>query len=411
MERRQLLKKILTFVGGSAVASTTLAKNQSQSSTELTPVSNLDESIGAENIGITTKAVGIDNLQQVIANTQWQFSTSILKNGGYNDKKTDNTKILQSIIDNIDSGYIVIEYGCKWKPSAIAFKNELIILDYSGYDEINDKWGGHIKIRSQTSRPDSKNAHELIYQAPYHPAVIVDNTDDSGFPGGKRCSVILRYKNSLEWRLGYGRLDTDKDLVIADKKLSGRILIAQTPGFEMAFNSAYISGVHYTFGTKGAMDQITQWIAPSGQSCMQEFFSGSSTQLAKITYASSGEIYYYQNGSQTLKLGSKGQMYGIRYQTTAVSSIVKASVEDSGSFYYNTSIISDVIVILPEPIAGLFYKGIVTKPHFLTFQTSTGRIRGYGDRIASNTISDNIEIICLIDGIWEVIKSGNWISS
>lgn len=150
--------------------------------------------------------------------------TSPLDFGGLADGATGNavtnSAAVQAACDVFAGapGMVIIPPNYKWNYTLISHPNEVQILDYSGYDWVYDQWGGQaVKALNSTVDPSTKNAHQWVYGAPYHPAMIMDNTGAlSVFP---QASVSLAQNGAVKWMIGKGITSVggvaDQDLFIA----------------------------------------------------------------------------------------------------------------------------------------------------------------------------------------------------
>lgn len=120
--------------------------------------------------------------------------------GAVCDKAIDNTAAVQLALDAATSGsFVTIAYGCKWNVNSITQPAEVHILDFSGYEvDGTDIWTGQVKMYLNTAAPGTKNAHEFIVAAPYHPAIIVDNR---GSTAGKQSSYLFRRNGDAYWQI------------------------------------------------------------------------------------------------------------------------------------------------------------------------------------------------------------------
>ncbi len=213
----------------------------------------LSTSGGPNLVGVNLPAVGVSTLQDTINGMQWQYSKSVLKSGGRNDKTTDNTALIQSMINGMTSGYVIIEYGCKWNFDSITQKDEVQIIDQSGYNYKNGQWGAQLNYFFRTAAPETKNAHEFILNAYHHPGLVVNNL---GGGIAQRASLVLRFKNVTTWRIGSGISDTDNNFVIAGGAgLAGRHYM-DAESDAMSWNTGLVTGVSYNYGNRSWTDNI-----------------------------------------------------------------------------------------------------------------------------------------------------------
>lgn len=385
--------------------------------------SKLQSSSGAKEIGITSGNSQITNVQSLHDNTQGQFAKSLLKEGGVNDKTTDNTALVQTIINNLTSGYVVIEYGCKWNFANIIRKDEVQILDYSGYNPVSNQWGAQFNMFMQTSTPWTKNAHEFTISADHHPAFVINNDGTStSAQAAYRASIVFRLAGVSIWRMGMGISNTDTHLVFASKGINGgngnptypgRLYISSTSD-SFGFNSALIDGVSYSFGNRTwTGDIITRFSARDNKGTILQFYTGTVTpvQAQAISYNSDGSITYNQNGANTLFIGVNGEVYGNRISLLDRTTSVNLANSNSNRLITNTGATGAVTYTLPSAIRGISFDIAVSEAFNITLRTtSPDIIRGTtNNRADSNAPGSMIKLVCFATGIWDISnKTGTW---
>lgn len=93
---------------------------------------------------------------------------------------TDMTTICDTALKaTVAGGILTIPNGMMWNYDTIKadHPDDVLIIDYSGYDWQNSiANSAQVRYITNTSSPSTKNAHNYVYMADYHPAVVVENT-------------------------------------------------------------------------------------------------------------------------------------------------------------------------------------------------------------------------------------------
>lgn len=371
----------------------------------------LSTSQGPELVGVDLPAVGVSNLQDTINGMQWQFGKSVLKSGGRNDKTTDNTALVQSLIDGIPSGYVIVEYGCKWNFDAITQKDEVQIIDQSGYNYKNGQWGAQLNYFFRTADPATKNAHEFILNAYHHPGLVVNNL---GGGIAQRASLVLRYQNVTTWRIGSGISDTDNNFVIAGGAgLAGRHYM-DAESDAMSWNTGLVTGVSYNYGNRTWTDNIiVRYSARTDKGTRMQFYTGTLTpvQSHMISYNPDGTIAYTQNGVNTLIIGAQGELYSNRFSYLDRPTSATIIDQNAGRMMTNFGAVNAVTYTLPAAQRGKYFEFAVAAAFNMTIRPSgTDVIRNASAaRIDSAVLGSIIKIVCVADGYWDIAsRQGTW---
>ncbi|EMP6219934.1 phage head-binding domain-containing protein [Providencia rettgeri] len=362
----------------------------------------LSTDLGANLVGTESG----ENLQTVIKNKQGIYSISLLENGGVADKTTDNTQLIQSIIDSSENAFLMIEKDCKWDYSAINFKDNVNVIDYSGWDNKYKNWTAQVKMFLDTDSPQTKNANEYIILSRHHPALILDNYGDENDPEGEehRASVILRSQGVSKARIGIGATGTDTNFVVTNSTLSAVFAFKNTTAedFEVAWNAQPVNGVDYFYGSRVDQDQIRRKVARTGFGVSEQYYSGSLNQLVRINYNNDGSIQYSQLGAVTLNISSSGSVYGQKKRILKETSYNLAASE-SGTICANVSSGSSSTYILPVGVSGIYYTLVNTSGTNLSVNTRAGEsfIDGSTNKTI-NTRGSNVTCLCIGAGSWVI---------
>lgn len=132
--------------------------------------------------------------------------------GAKADGLTDNTSVVQTALNAFSGspGIVFIPPNVKWNYRQITHPNEVQIRDYSTYDWDFDQFGGQaVKFLNSTAAPSTKNAHQWDFLAPYHPALILDNTSDPALVS-PQASVGFSQRGIFKWQLAKSILASDQ---------------------------------------------------------------------------------------------------------------------------------------------------------------------------------------------------------
>lgn len=351
------------------------------------------------------------------ANSSIKTSSSIIdvtEEGAIANRITDNTILIQNIIDRLDpnlGGEILIPKNVKYDfPSLINLPIDYIIHDNSTWDWKYGKWTAQIKSIIATGDPGTKNANEQIIMAPHHPALIIDNTDDSR---ENRASLILRSKGQGSWRVGMGRLDNDKDFLIASMPgLKTRLNISNQDG-NFGFNEAPQNGISYVFGN--SLDNDTNFKFLSNSSKMTQFLfqTKNGNVFSRLKFINDGSIILSQNGAPRITFGSNHSIFGYKNEIENKTNTTNLDDRDNHKIFTNEGSTGGFIFNLPSALKGYTYRFVVVVENNMRITPiSNNNIRGLGNgkHTESNEVGASIELYCVVDGVWEIgLKQGNWI--
>ncbi|MGJ3353410.1 hypothetical protein [Providencia sp. Je.9.19] len=351
--------------------------------------------------------VGDITLRPLIDKKQGAFSVSALESGCVNDRLTDNTPLIQQLIDTYSGRhiYLTIEPNILWHADKITMRNGVNVLDYSGWDYAYNQWNEHIKFHMNHIADDNQhNGNGLHILAKRHPHIMIDNIGGKNDPAGEnyRSSVIFRVFGKLKARLGIGASDTDTNFIITGEDLSARYAFKNTePGdFEQSWNAQPVNDVDYFYGSKADQAQIHRKVARTGFGVSEQYYSGSLNQLVRINYNTDGSIQYSQLGAVTLNISSSGAVYGQKKRILKETSYNLAASE-SGTICANVSSGSSSTYILPVGVSGIYYTLVNTSGTNLSVNTRAGE--SFIDGSTSKTINargSNITCLCIGTGSW-----------
>ncbi|MBC3229586.1 hypothetical protein [Serratia fonticola] len=416
MDRRSLFSKALLSLF--SITSLSLLFNRSNASEKEDVIPPLSDKFKSDplNYEFASKAKHVKSIKDAIDNSQFQYSISVLKNGGVNDRFFDNTELIQKIINSMDKGIITIENGCLWREKSILLKNDVQLIDFSGFNSESDQWGGQIKFILKTSEPEKKNANEIVIKSNHHPALVVDNT---GGGIASRSSVVFRYEGSTRWALGQGISDSDQDFRIAGGKwspLAGRFYISWN-GDSMSWNAPLLDDVNYHFGCRSwSGNIIARYSARKYYGTEFQFHTnvGRNTyvQCQRVCYNSDGTIDFYQLGNKTLSIGVGGELFSNRKKIIHQTSLCFLNEFDSNVTHTNKGGEKTVVFILPKAQEGLVYTFLVVNSFGIIVKLKKGEIfRATLNKVKlqSKAIGSSVMIICVEDGIWDILSQyGDW---
>lgn len=350
-----------------------------------------------------------ETLDRIIDNNlQHSFSLSALASGARADRVTDNTALIQSIVDKFEDQhvYLTIEPNILWHFKKVTMKNGVNIIDMSGWDDEYAHWNEHIKYHFNHNAPDAQhNGNTFHILGRHHPALVVDNIGTKTDPEGEehRASLIFRERGRLRARVGIGRSETDSNFIITDNKLRTRYSVATTNEgeFEMGFNSGPVSGVDYAYGTIRDADVIHRKYSSANRNIHEQYFVGGKNAVL-VTYKVDGSIAYTQNGASTLNMSGKGEVTGLRKAVTYAASL-SLSTARSGSVLLNHSSSASSGYTLPDSVghSGLYYTFVNTTGAKITVTTrGTEAFIGGGTSKDVTTLGASLTVVSLGDGKW-----------
>lgn len=319
------------------------------------------------------------SLQQAINNKQERFSLSALEYGAIPDRESDNTYLIQSIIDEYENThiYLTIEPNILWHFKDVNMKNGVNIIDMSGWDDEYSHWNEHIKYHFNHNVDNNQhNGNTLHVLGRHHPALVVDNIGTKDDPEGEehRASIIFRENGKLKARIGIGRSDSDSDLIITDNKLRTRIGVACTnqDDFELGINGAHSKGVDYSYGAVRDADIIHRKQANTGKGISEQYSFGGKVSVT-IKYENDGSILYSQNGANTINMLNRGEVIGLRKSITYASSLSLVTGQ-SGAVLVNHSSSATSGYNLPIGVGnpGVYYTFINTTGSKITISARSG---------------------------------------
>ncbi|MBT0365218.1 hypothetical protein [Morganella morganii] len=348
------------------------------------------------------------NLQQVTDGKQGKFSFSAVELGCIADRVTDNTFLIQEIIDNHEDGhvYLTIEPNVLWHFKDVNMKNGVNIIDMSGWDDEYSHWNEHIKYHFNHNVDNNQhNGNTLHVLGRHHPALVVDNIGTKDDPEGEehRASIIFRENGKLKARIGIGRSDSDSDLIITDNKLRTRIGVACTnqDDFELGINGAHSKGVDYSYGAIRDADIIHRKQANTGKGISEQYSFGGKVSVT-IKYENDGSILYSQNGANTINILNRGEVIGLRKSITYASSLSLVTGQ-SGAVLVNHSSSATSGYNLPIGVGnpGVYYTFINTTGSKITISARSGEsfLAGGGSKDLTS-LGECRTAVSMGDGKW-----------
>lgn len=348
------------------------------------------------------------SLQQAINNKQERFSLSALEYGAIPDRESDNTYLIQSIIDEYENThiYLTIEPNILWHFKDVNMKNGVNIIDMSGWDDEYSHWNEHIKYHFNHNVDNNQhNGNTLHVLGRHHPALVVDNIGTKDDPEGEehRASIIFRENGKLKARIGIGRSDSDSDLIITDNKLRTRIGVACTnqDDFELGINGAHSKGVDYSYGAVRDADIIHRKQANTGKGISEQYSFGGKVSVT-IKYENDGSILYSQNGANTINMLNRGEVIGLRKSITYASSLSLVTGQ-SGAVLVNHSSSATSGYNLPIGVGnpGVYYTFINTTGSKITISARSGEsfLAGGGSKDLTS-LGECRTAVSMGDGKW-----------
>jgi hypothetical protein len=129
---------------------------------------------------------------------------------------TDETTTVQKALKaTVAGGIITIPNGTRWDYDTIKtdHPDDVIIIDNSGYDwQYDIANSAQVRYITNTSSPSTKNAHNYVFMADYHPAVVVENlTEHVAGQTEPQTSFLMRENGSARWQM-YNQYYNDRPL-------------------------------------------------------------------------------------------------------------------------------------------------------------------------------------------------------
>ena len=206
--------------------------------------------------------------------------------GIVSDKTTDNTSAVNEFIATLTAPDLVyIPINTKWNYNLITHPYDVTIIDESTYDWDLDMWTGQVKEIVNSSSPETKNANEKQFVAPYHPAYVIDNRDETG-----RTSYIHRRNGKGMWQEMSDIYNGDnvyviKDLDTPDQRMAFEILGGKNANNEFAFNTVPSKGVTGKFKSRTDGSNIIRYISKNdGDNTVWQIYSGDSKEVFRVTF-------------------------------------------------------------------------------------------------------------------------------
>lgn len=287
-------------------------------------------------------------------NTQGLFSLSATRLGAVPDGITDNTSLIQSILDSNEGGivYLTIEPNVLWHYLKVNMRNGVNIIDYSGWDDRYNQWNQHIKYHFNHNVDNIQhNGNTFHLLGRHHPALIIDNNGKPDDPEGEenRASVIFRRNGKLSSRVGIGRYANDTDFLISDDELSARYLVANTnkTDYEQAWNGSYVRNVDFHYASHPRNVSGTMTIRKRGGTGItriidQTFMGGKEVYSLLVKDDSSTSI-----GLNGVSVGGLTPNGGLLHRRNILNGTVALLANQSGSVINNIDATGDVTATLP----------------------------------------------------------------
>lgn len=378
-----------------------------------TEINSLDAS-GFRDIG----TIKILTTSSIHTRNDIEFKT-LPKSGFVADMVTDNTNIVQGIIDNMNSelgGEIYIPKNVKYDFRRLKnLPKNYLIHDNSTWDWRNQSWTAQIKSIISTDDPSRKNANEQIIMAEWHPALVLDNSNAADGEG--RASIIFRSQGYSVWRLGMQRLNTDRNFVLASASpgfgLKTRLEVNSIDG-GYGFNTEAKEGINYSFGNPNKSGNTVYKFISNQDNATEFLFSrGLNSIASRIQFKPDGNISFVQNGKPRTTLGANNTIYGFKYQVEDSGDRKKVNLTeaDSKKILINSNKSGVATFYLPLASIGLAFRFNVTvNPIAIKINGEDYFREGKTKQTLKSTKAGSaVEVYSVADGIWEINEiNGTW---
>lgn len=219
--------------------------------------------------------------------------------GAVGDGVADDSEYVQQAIDYFYSnGTVYIPANISWKPSEVTMKDNVAVIDNSGYAEDTNKFSGRHGIWLNTDNPENKNANGFTINSDYHPWLGINCIGNT-----KRSSIQL-YHDSI--------LSTGSDITLDEyspansnivykminyrNNLGGNIksfmqVIGYPANNEIGFKVTPSIGIDYKWGSSFENDMIHRLQANTNYGVKFIIFTGT-VELWRVYFNPNGRIEF-----------------------------------------------------------------------------------------------------------------------
>ena len=325
-----------------------------------------------------------------------------------------NSAIVQAAIDSLvpTGGEILIPYGIQWDLSLITLKDEIQIIDNSGYDFDNADTTGQLKHILKTASPGTKNAHEFQIMADWHPALILDNRGDTA--AEQRASIVFRQNGNSSWVIGKGATNLDQNFRIASFS-GGETNVLEidetTKGF--GINAKPVTG-------------IALLVAPNAVEGSRIRLFSKTTNYGEIQHESQAngigvrirldetlnEMSLIQGGSKRIIFDANNAIKGYKTAVEAKTGSFSVGVADSNKLFTDEGAAGGFIINLPAATVGIVYDFIVVDGNNMRVTPNgTDNFRGMvASKYKESAVTgERLQLVCAKAGVWDFVEpSGAW---
>jgi hypothetical protein len=367
---------------------------------------------------------------------------SALTYGAIPDFETDNSQSVYNALVSAGefSVDLLIPRGVRWdynsvpegqlEPISKLHPDNISIYDYSGWDYDFNSITGQFKVLQKTNDPQSKNAHEYILSANWHPGIVVDVRSDasnedlqeSGQQSKGRASTVYRKDGRTEWLTGIdpGSNGTQPNSFRIVRNpasgLSTFMIVAQDDA-RIAFNSGSLapSGVAWTHKSLLPGNALYHWISSGSNDISFQYRNEGDGLLWRDDFNAEGLRRVTKSGSNAGitrdNFTVSGQKNNSQTKTTTYSISNGPGKSESGDWFNNAGAPAGFGITLPDAEPGQSYKFfVVTANNITVFTQSSDQFRGLSTGTAkrSNSVGSILEVYCAVSGYWEFVQHGTW---
>lgn len=350
----------------------------------------------------------VDRSGELLASkVQYRFSVSAVNNGAVADRTTDNTSLIQSLINSKSNCYITIEPNILWHSKLITMKDGVNIIDMSGWDDEYAHWENSVKEFYNTANAGTTNGNTRHIIARHHPAILIDNRGGDSDPEGaeRRASVIYRYKGRLVTRAGIGITNGDNNYVITNRNLSAMFAFANTNegDFEIGYGGQHITGIAHAFRARPentGSATIARFYANSGQNMVYQTYVGA-TEVRRETISPDGSSVVTIGG---VTVGGYSVGGGHLRKAALLSSTSSSpAATTTGSVIHNAEMTTTSTYVMPVGISGLTYAIHKVGSGNITINLRPGDTFDDGATTKTITEAGSRNLVCYAANKWYLI--------
>lgn len=266
---------------------------------------------------------------EIATNMAKAYVTPLMFGAKADGVTNDSDAVQQAINECPDYAFVLITPNTKWIKANIVFRNEIPVIDNSGYDQTTDKFSGQINYYLKTDDPGTKNANGLIIHAEHHPWLGVDGTSPNGYASLQLGVDGVNKSNLMIEPYTFNNVD----YVLASLR---NIINGQTLGYvqslggdnghnEIGLNRAPIPGIALTIGNRETTrDLVSNYYAQPSKNVVFNLISNN-TVIWTITAFPDGRLLFNSLSNKRIIFMADGTIrheYATRSNSPITNNIV-----------------------------------------------------------------------------------------